>query len=1061
MPRLRCLHVRSYGEPDTFLMASMFAHPDLPHLNISFVTFWVERPIYLIVHTLCNLRTLRLSGNSLGDVILIIQSLPHLPILESVCVKQFHALPFIIFLLMRFPTLEAIEVHHSGFRHPPDESTDFPVVNGDLPLLRTLAFTATVDVAFRFIAHAQFPRQVEHLTVTLMAPHGRYEDAAAFTKATVENLVGLLSDHGLSRLRDLTVWFDGNKDSTMSTTPDYSKPPYSHWAKCPHTCPHTNTTTGSRRAAHLRTLVFDHDGVPTAALQADYIHPFSAPSLAMHACLKSKHEFCNKDNCAWTHIISDDNKPLPNGTTSQIRQSLTAENWRKHGVAMAILYSDHSNFPQVPVEYYDRALPILQQHLTPERYNAVLEKRNPRVKGRSGLRIVGDDIIGSTARPSGTSHGNNPPPPPPPQQNDGNRPASHSPAPSIPPDDRDTNPNPRRSHSPAPPPQQNDGNRPASHSPAPSIPPDDRDTNPNPRRSHSPAPPPQQNDGNRPASHSPAPSIPPDDRDTNPNPRRSHSPAPPPQQNDGNRPASHSPAPPQQDGGDYRSSKPTPLAQRIDNFYDQAVPHEMSPHTPKLTWSNGLVTPGPFIPNSLDETNNVIIRQFEVVQQMSQWPNSKDSDLVVHLDYNKYNDLKLLAADCVGNLKVCKTVVVENYPTDAEVDFENCLLPFPSLNKTAVSYTVHDALKRAADHQDQTTQMTLNQFMQNTTDHRKVQSILSLVLGHPDIPPLFRFIDDGLNQYTNNISIFQDAMRSNIYTSAEVYTTLDWALLHHGGVFTDVHHDADGLGTHTRILTGSKQWTIIYPEGWEEAESREDLNEIHENMSRLGPEADIDSGVSYDRIWRKGRGLKAAVIDCQPGDMIIMPPGALHQVFTPIRTFARGGHYTSYHTLHLCEMSRAIDRIQGFRLTNDLHSTQYQVLCAMMISVVNGLEFSLHLKCLQALCRMILHYEEYIPATGMAQHTKAMKKIAREHPVSVQANTYAARLAKGMEWDFKEEDYLFQGDYPWYHPGPLVSSELLSSIFHPTDEALETNKRNTGPTQTDLPASKRRRIQKR
>ncbi|KAG6818649.1 hypothetical protein H0H93_003170 [Arthromyces matolae] len=246
-------------------------------------------------------------------------------------------------------------------------------------------------------------------------------------------------------------------------TPDYNKPPYTHWAKCPHTCPHTNSVKGSRRAAHLRTLVFDQDGVQIAALHADYLHPFSAPSLAMHACLKSKHEFCNKDNCNWTHILADDNKPLLNGgTTSQIRQNLTAEDWQKHGVALAILYSDHHNFYQVPAEYYDRALPILQQHLTPEKYNAVLKKRNPPAKANSGFRIVGDNILESTAGPgpSATIHGTSRLPP----RHDASR--RHDPSPPQQQNviDRNTNQTHRRSHSP--PPHQNNTNR-SSRSPLP------------------------------------------------------------------------------------------------------------------------------------------------------------------------------------------------------------------------------------------------------------------------------------------------------------------------------------------------------------------------------------------------------------------------------------------------------------------------------------------------------------------------------------------------------------------------------------------------------------------
>lgn len=63
----------------------------------------------------------------------------------------------------------------------------------------------------------------------------------------------------------------------------------------------------------------------------------------------------------------------------------------------------------------------------------------------------------------------------------------------------------------------------------------------------------------------------------------------------------------------------------------------------------------------------------------------------------------------------------------------------------------------------------------------------------------------------------------------------------------------------------------------------------------------------------------------------IMPPGTWHMVYTPIRTLALGGHFYTYETLHLTEMSRAFDRLHCREVTNTTHVSSYPTLCTMMV----------------------------------------------------------------------------------------------------------------------------------
>jgi hypothetical protein len=67
-----------------------------------------------------------------------------------------------------------------------------------------------------------------------------------------------------------------------------------------------------------------------------------------------------------------------------------------------------------------------------------------------------------------------------------------------------------------------------------------------------------------------------------------------------------------------------------------------------------------------------------------------------------------------------------------------------------------------------------------------------------------------------------------------------------------------------------------------------------------------------------------------------MPPGAWHMVYTPVRTLATGGHFYTYDTLHLTEMSRAFDRLHGREVTNTTHVSSFMTLCAMMVYVLRA-----------------------------------------------------------------------------------------------------------------------------
>ena len=62
-------------------------------------------------------------------------------------------------------------------------------------------------------------------------------------------------------------------------------------------------------------------------------------------------------------------------------------------------------------------------------------------------------------------------------------------------------------------------------------------------------------------------------------------------------------------------------------------------------------------------------------------------------------------------------------------------------------------------------------------------------------------------------------------------------------------------------------------------------------------------------------------------------PGCLHEVYTPIPSIVRGGHFYNYNSLHLTEVSRAIDYMTNASLSNQTHNSTPLTLVMMMLAL--------------------------------------------------------------------------------------------------------------------------------
>jgi hypothetical protein len=65
----------------------------------------------------------------------------------------------------------------------------------------------------------------------------------------------------------------------------------------------------------------------------------------------------------------------------------------------------------------------------------------------------------------------------------------------------------------------------------------------------------------------------------------------------------------------------------------------------------------------------------------------------------------------------------------------------------------------------------------------------------------------------------------------------------------------------------------------------------------------------------------------------IQPTGQFHTIYTPVASFATGGHFYNYKSMHLTELSRYIDHKLGRTLTNQVHEHSLATFHQMVINL--------------------------------------------------------------------------------------------------------------------------------
>jgi hypothetical protein len=64
-----------------------------------------------------------------------------------------------------------------------------------------------------------------------------------------------------------------------------------------------------------------------------------------------------------------------------------------------------------------------------------------------------------------------------------------------------------------------------------------------------------------------------------------------------------------------------------------------------------------------------------------------------------------------------------------------------------------------------------------------------------------------------------------------------------------------------------------------------------------------------------------------------MPPGMWHEVYTPVKCIASGGHFLTYETMHLTQWARWVDSDSATSATNADHAGIVRTISRMVLGL--------------------------------------------------------------------------------------------------------------------------------
>ncbi|KAG1832554.1 hypothetical protein DFJ58DRAFT_848005 [Suillus subalutaceus] len=391
-----------------------------------------------------------------------------------------------------------------------------------------------------------------------------------------------------------------------------------------------------------------------------------------------------------------------------------------------------------------------------------------------------------------------------------------------------------------------------------------------------------------------------------------------------------------------------------------------------ITWNDGLRT---VLPTICNESNKNLCDEVDIplIKFMAQFPRSNTNNTAhVHMAPGGICQAPRVDAQLQEILGMNKCVVIKGVPHNPAgktLTFEYLDAVFGISPHRPVC--IHDMKKRCEDHVHPTITGSIGSFIESINDTTSIQCILDIPLAHVSLPDglkcvatfwnvlhafltlRIRILDHGLvhgwNQTTHSVPIISKVHPEN-------FTIKGWGLLHHAGFLTYPHHDAEGTLTWVRMEAGLKLWVIFRLKS--RSTQRIHLQELAVKLTNYPVHKD----------WLQ-RNCEGEVITLRPGDLLILPPGMVHAVYTPIPSFATGGHFYNYSCMHLTELSRYIDAEVAESTTNQALDHALETLRRMVIMIPYlSPRLTLRKRCLLSLCMMATRGRQY-RAKGSSPHS--------------------------------------------------------------------------------------------
>ncbi|KAG2083677.1 uncharacterized protein F5147DRAFT_660107 [Suillus discolor] len=316
-----------------------------------------------------------------------------------------------------------------------------------------------------------------------------------------------------------------------------------------------------------------------------------------------------------------------------------------------------------------------------------------------------------------------------------------------------------------------------------------------------------------------------------------------------------------------------------------------------IDWSDGSTT---VLPCIMRDGVNICKGDAETVSFFASLLESlpETSKNVIHLHYNNWRTKSRQLCDQISAaIQVNKAVVIQKISTP-----EPATLGLDYLEDHGMSdlmhVVIHDTEQWTKDFTYPHQHATLEEFVKNIHDPNKIQCILDIAYRQGGLPSALSTLDSGIvngwNQTTVDCPIGEKVHPDNF----TVHLQKKW------GLWRPIQEDT---------LTRTNLYKIA-PE----------LMDLYQNCKEI------------QETWHR------EIVTLLPGDMLIQPPSQFHAVYTPVTSFATGGHFYNYETMHLMEISRYIDHKQGRTLTNQVHEHSLETFQRM---VINLPRISRHINC--------------------------------------------------------------------------------------------------------------------